>query len=176
MNRISLSVVSLVLIRNNNGKLYTGFLYIRKRTVPFVHEFTATDQRERITRGCCAAVAFTTKTFARSFRDKRETKWYFSADMRYEKNFAVHAYKYINVYMYIYTSMHEVRIIVAISVWLVLQTTTIKSDIASAGVCSKRSTEYVCASILSLRCVVICRSIAYPSWESGDCVQNWTFG
>lgn len=136
MNRISLSVVSLVLIWNNNGKLYTGFLYIRKRTVPFVHEFTATDQRERITRGCCAAVAFTTKTFARSFRDKRETKWYFPADMRYEKNFAVHAYKYINVYMYIYTSMHEVRIIVAISVWLVLQTTTIKSDIASAGVCS----------------------------------------
>lgn len=112
MNRISLSVVSLVLIRNNNGKLYTGFLYIRKRTVPFVHEFTATDQRERITRGCCAAVAFTTKTFARSFRDKRETKWYFPADMRYEKNFAVHAYKYINVYMYIYEhawSAHNCR-------------------------------------------------------------------
>lgn len=175
MNRISLSVVSLVLIRNNNGKLYTGFLYIRKRTVPFVHEFTATDQRERIIRGCCAAVAFTTETFARSFRDKSETKWYFPADMRHEKNlFRVFTRVNIYIYVYMYTSMHEVRIIVAISVWFVCKR---ESDIASAGMCTKRSIEYaIRASILPLRCVVICRSIAYPSWESGDCVQNWTFG
>lgn len=52
---------------------------------------------------------------------------------------------YIYILIYVYTSMHEVRIIVAISVWLVVQTRTIKSDIASAGMCSKRSIEYVFA-------------------------------